>query len=116
LIANRVGSIAWIRDNAITVGCNTNGTKYCPSSAVNRGSMAEFLFRMSGASATYRDYSPNFKDISNLPAERIRAINWMKDTGITLGSGSPQTYKPNDAVNRGSMAEFLLRYFNKVKR
>jgi hypothetical protein len=112
----RIAAIAWLDSQQITTGCNEPGTKYCPASAVNRGAMAEFLFKLSGANKTYTDYTPNFKDISGLSKERIRAINWMGATGITKGSGSPTTYKPADPVNRGSMAEFMQRFTEWMKK
>jgi hypothetical protein len=44
--------------------------------------------------------------------ESIRAINWMGSTGITKGSGSAKTYKPSDIVNRGAMAQFIMRFID----
>jgi hypothetical protein len=112
----RIAAIAWLDTQQITTGCNEPGTKYCPAATVNRGAMAEFLFKLAGANKTYTDYTPNFRDISDLSSERIRAINWMGDTGITKGSGSPTTYKPSDPVNRGSMAEFMQRFTEWMKK
>jgi hypothetical protein len=112
LSTQRLQAISWLAKNEVTSGCNPAGPKYCPSKTVNRGSMAEFLFRMSGSAATYKDYSPNFKDIKHLASERIRAINWMKDSGISKGSGNANTYRPVDPVTRGAMAQFLHRYYN----
>jgi hypothetical protein len=111
LSAQRQIAIAWLAKTQITLGCS-DGSKYCPASAVTRGAMAEFLFKLSGETS-YKNYTPGFKDIKDLSAERIRAINWMQDRKITLGSGSPTTYKPNDPVNRGSMAQFLHRFVDR---
>jgi hypothetical protein len=113
LSVNRRLSILWLAKHRITLGAGTNAkgeTVYKPTSSVNRGAMAQFLFKLAGADPSYQDYTPNFKDIKSLTPERIRAINWMGMTGITKGSGSPNTYKPNDVVNRGSMAEFIMRF------
>ncbi|MDR2538926.1 MAG: IPT/TIG domain-containing protein [Bifidobacteriaceae bacterium] len=115
IVSGRVAAIAWLDAQAVTQGCNTKGTKYCPGNAVNRGAMAEFLFKLAGASKTYKNYSPKFSDIGDLTKERVRAINWMKDMGITVGFGKPDVYGPWEPVNRGSMAEFLQRYYNKFK-
>jgi hypothetical protein len=43
---------------------------------------------------------------------RMGAINWMRTTGITAGSGASggvTTYRPQDPVNRGAMAEFMRK-------
>jgi hypothetical protein len=104
-------AVAWLAKTQITLGC-ADGSKYCPASPVTRVAMAEFLFKLSGETS-YRNYTPGFKDIKGLSAERIRAINWMKDRKITFGSGGSTTYKPNDPVNRGAMAQFLHRFVEK---
>lgn len=41
-------SIDWMKDNAITVGCNPPAnTQYCPDDSVTRGQMAAFMKRLS---------------------------------------------------------------------
>ena len=37
------------------------------------------------------------------------AICWVRETGITMGTGDGSTYSPSNPVNRGSMAAFLYR-------
>jgi hypothetical protein len=126
----RSADIKWLADYRITSGCTSKKDKFCPNNPVNRGSMAQFLLRMTGQSEGSASTSP-FADVSlknqkiqyagankastvsKLDAQRIYAINWLVTTGITVGSGSTVdgalTYRPWDPVNRGSMAQFLMR-------
>lgn len=39
------GSISWMADNEITVGCNEAGTEFCPTDNVRRETMASFMRR-----------------------------------------------------------------------
>jgi hypothetical protein len=55
------------------------------------------------------DYANKFIDLDALKQDRIDSIRWLYRHGITVGSGSPETYKPGDVVNRGSMAQFLRK-------
>jgi hypothetical protein len=48
--------------------------------------------------------------IPALKKSRIAAINWLSQTGITVGSGfhfGKSTFKPQDPVTRGAMAQFM---------
>jgi hypothetical protein len=93
--------------------------------------MAEFMRKFAGVAATeaktstfpdvnltdkYLKYNGSSKTIKvgKVSAARIGAINWLASTKITLGSGSTgknntTTFKPQDPVNRGAMAEFMLK-------
>jgi hypothetical protein len=123
----RYYAILWLADTGITAGCNTAGTQYCPSNVVNRGAMAEFMRKFVGVAATPASSSP-FPDVNlsattlrydgasgavrvpAVSAARMGAINWMASTGITAGSGSSggkTTYRAQDSVNRGGMAQFM---------
>jgi hypothetical protein len=125
----RYYAILWLADTGITVGCNADGTKFCPTNPVNRGAMAEFFASFVGVSITPTSVSA-FPDVNShttelkydktkksttvagLNSRRIGAINWLSTSGITVGSGSVKgvtTYRPQDKVNRGSMAQFLHR-------
>jgi hypothetical protein len=125
----RYYAILWLADTRITAGCNTPGTKFCPGNTVNRGAMAEFMRKFVGVEATSASTSP-FPDVNltaknikydgaskavkvgELNSARIGAINWMRTTGITAGSrssGGVTTYRPQDPVNRGAMAEFMRK-------
>jgi len=39
------GSITWMADNEVTVGCNDAGTEFCPTDNVRRETMASFMRR-----------------------------------------------------------------------
>jgi hypothetical protein len=127
----RYYAILWLADTGITAGCNDPPTKFCPGNGVNRGAMAEFMRKFAGVAATEANTSP-FPDVftstgtyknltydtkktervAGLSASRVGAINWMRITEITLGSGSIKgvtTYRAQDAVNRGAMAEFMRK-------
>jgi hypothetical protein len=123
----RYYAILWLADIGITVGCNVDGTKFCPNSPVTRGAMAEFMQKFAGlepSPANVSDFPDvttggisisydGFKKTEKVPAlnaNRIGAINWMKTAGITVGSGKSNgkdTYRPQDPVNRGAMAQFM---------
>jgi hypothetical protein len=123
----RYYAILWLADSGITSGCNANGTKFCPSNLVNRGAMAQFMQKFAGISDSTAKTS-KFSDVSakattikydgsNAPisvtalaSARIGAINWLASSGITSGSGSSSgkiTFKPQDPVTRGAMAQFM---------
>jgi hypothetical protein len=125
----RYYAILWLADTRITAGCNDAGTKFCPGNTVTRGAMAEFMRKFVGVAATSAASSP-FPDVNSsdktlkydgsskavkvkaVNSARIGAINWMRTTGITAGSGSSggvSTFRPHDAVNRGAMAEFMRK-------
>jgi hypothetical protein len=138
----RYYSILWLSGTGITVGCNAGGTKFCPTNPVNRGAMAEFLQRFAGVanepSATsafpdvnkavvtlkYKGYNQTTR-LNGLVESRVGAINWIKNANITIGSGSTAawgkfasgitTYRPQDSVNRGSMAQFMHKLAYKLE-
>jgi hypothetical protein len=135
LNAERKFAIQWLVHNGITQGCNTAGDKYCPNNAVNRGSMAQFLARLadvtftayeisafpdvfSGTEAktiTYKNGSKITKTkVKPVDVDRVTAINWLASVQVTAGSQADingvTTYRPQDKVNRGAMAEFLQRW------
>jgi uncharacterized repeat protein (TIGR02543 family) len=112
--------IGWISQNKIT---NVKGS-YKPGNTVNRGSMVEFMWNLAGKPALTGSVSPNkFKDIASLKKSnpnRAKAILWAAEQGITTGSpactkATGCTFRPNDSVNRGSMAEFLYNFAGKPK-
>jgi hypothetical protein len=132
---NRRHAIYWLAKTKITTGCNKKGDKFCPTNPVNRGSMAQFLMRMSkvkvsatktsqfpdvftGKAQTITYVSPTGSvtqsKVNAVPADRVAAINWLFSTQITVGSQTTPagqiTFRPQDAVNRGSMAQFLKRW------
>jgi hypothetical protein len=138
----RYYSILWLSGTGITVGCNADGTKFCPTNPVNRGAMAEFLQRFAGVTNVpsvvsafpdvskagvtlkYKGYNQTTR-LNGLVESRIGAINWIKEVNVTLGSGSTAawgkfaagitTYRPQDSVNRGSMAQFMHKVAHILK-
>jgi hypothetical protein len=108
----------------ITTGCNTvsesnkiKKIKYCPKNPVNRGAMAEFLKktnnitnRVGTAISLDEDF---FSDIGKVTVNRRLSILWLAQYKITLGKGTnakgDTTYRPQDSVTRGAMAEFLFK-------
>ena len=72
------GSIQWIYDEKITVGCSA--TRFCPTSPVTRGQMAAFLQRAMDLPAASKDY---FSDDDGKTFEG--AINAIAEAGITGG-------------------------------
>jgi hypothetical protein len=117
--------------NAATSNCTFN-----PAGSVNRGAMSEFMQKFASVTnipATTSEFPDvktsnvaikysGFKKITTvkaLTAARIGAINWLASQKITEGSGqgviaggkskSSTTFRPQDAVNRGAMAQFMQR-------
>jgi hypothetical protein len=100
-------SINWLANAKVTQGCNKKGDKFCPDNILTRGAAAELIFKLTTGTKGYQDYSPNFKDIGKLSKERIRAINWMKDAGVSEGCTKDGTkYCPNKPVTWGALAQF----------
>jgi hypothetical protein len=72
--------------------------------------MAQFLYRAAQTPKIVKKV-PNFYDAETGIAGRLEAINWLASEGITTGSPkNSNTYKPQDIVNRGAMAEFLYKF------
>jgi hypothetical protein len=132
---SRYYAILWLADLGITSGCVADSSKFCPQNSVTRGAMGEFMQKFAGVE-NEPDTSSDFPDVSTKalsikydgtkkarkvsaasPA-RIGAINWLAEAGITQGSGAYKgqtTFRPQDAVNRGAMAQFMHRLYDWVK-
>lgn len=104
--SNFTEEIAYLADNAITLGCGT--AIFCPKSSVSREQMALFLDRaIDFAGEPFGD--AGFTDISGLSAEAQQAINNLAGAGVTGGcSTSPLKYCPAQAVTRGQMSKFIV--------
>lgn len=100
------GAIAWAVREGITVGY-ADGT-YRPGSAVTRGSMATFLYRVAGSPAAPACRAKPFDDV---PAAHThcKTIAWAKADRITTGLAGGQMFAPERTVNRDQMASFLKR-------
>ena len=93
-----------LAEAGVTLGCNAEGTFYCPNDLVTRAQMGSFLARALDLAPIPGD---RFADVSGSHEPNINAI---ADAGITLGCNPEGTlYCPNDNVTRGQMAAFLHR-------
>jgi hypothetical protein len=64
--------------------------------------------------------TPTF--VAAVPAARIGAINWLSDQKITAGSDFTMvdnnkftTFRPQDPVTRGAMAQFMQSLYQYLK-
>lgn len=98
--------IAWIASEDITAGYG-DGT-FRPDEAVNRQTIAAYLYRAAGRPAYTPPASSPFPDV---PTNHTfyKAISWMHDEGITDGYGDG-TFRPSADVTRQTAAAFLYRY------
>jgi uncharacterized repeat protein (TIGR02543 family) len=129
---DRQTDIKWLAAEGITVIAK-NG-KYNPTATVNRGAMAEFMYKLAGSPGalnktktskshhvdpkTVTTQATKFKDDKALTKlkksnpNRYYAVLWLAKNKITLGSNSSGTlYSPQKTVNRGSMAEFIMKLY-----
>ena len=110
-----IGSFAadWINELftlGVTSGCG--GGNYCPGNSVTRAQMAVFLLKTKlGSFYTPPPATGIFGDV---PPGSFAAdfIEDLYNRGITGGcSANPLLYCPDNVVNRGQMATFLVRTF-----
>ena len=97
------GMIEAIAAEGITLGCNQEGTLYCPASPVRRDQMASFIARGFELSASTEDFFPD--DEGNTHEDNI---NRLAAAGITEGLENG-TYDPAGVVTRAQMGSFLAR-------
>jgi hypothetical protein len=101
------GAVEKIFRAGITSGCG--GGDYCPEEPVNRASMAVFLLRGEHG-GSYQPPDPTGQVFGDVPLGTFLA-SWIEQLAaekITTGCGGGN-YCPDAAVNRASMAVFLLR-------
>lgn len=99
--------ITLLKQSGITNGCTP--TTFCPDANTTRGQTAAFLIRAVFGSDTFpaASQTPYFTDVpANHPY--FRYIQKLKELGITTGC-TPTTYCPDDPINRGQLAVFLIR-------
>ena len=103
-------NINYIVTEGITLGCNSQGTHYCPDNPVTRAQMASFLTRALKLPIPTDPTIGTFQDTqNNTHRNNIRAI---AAAGITLGCDATGTrYCPTRNVTRAEMASFLARAF-----
>ena len=104
-------NINFAASEGITVGCNTDGTHYCPDEPVTRAQMASFMARTHNLKPPTGQTGVAHVDVtSTTHGDNIRAI---AHHGITLGCNADGTrYCPDDLVTRAQMASFIARSFN----
>jgi|GEM_PF-2623348 len=104
------GGYPFIEDFAargITAGCG--GGNFCPDQEVTRGPMAVFLIRALGVFNPSTAVPQRFYDVpATHPFYGFIEEMWVR--GITKGCGGGN-YCPDQVVNRGTMAVFLVRAF-----
>ena len=113
-----VAEDAWYRTHvehiaslAITVGCNPDGTLYCPQDPVTRAQMAAFFVRALNA-APVEAPTGRFSDV---PPDAWHApyVERIAQLAITVGCDPDGTlYCPQDPVTRAQTALFLYRAFD----
>lgn len=101
--------ISWLSAKQITTG-KANG-KFSPGSAVTRGEMAAFLYRLAGSPNAKWSGGESFVDVT-ASAPFARAIRFMDENGLSRGWGVDprRKYRPKELVKREAMAAFLSRY------
>jgi len=93
--------IVWAYFEGIIAPCGPG--KFCPTQAVTRAMMADFLVPALDLPPASQDY---FTDDNGHPSEDN--INRVAEAGITLGC-TTTTYCPSATVTRAQMASFLTR-------
>jgi len=98
-------NINYIADLGITLGCNAEGTLFCPGDDVTRAEMASFLARAFNLPAATQDYFTD--DSGNIHEANI---NKIAAAGITIGcTVGGTTFCPDADVTRAEMATFIVR-------
>jgi hypothetical protein len=113
--ATRKADINWLASTGVTVGsgCVNGGGSKCkfnPNADVNRGAMAEFMWKLVGQPTVTKPV-PQIDDIDSFEKSnpnRYAAIQWLASEGITV-IGDNDKYSPKNNVNRGAMAEFMYK-------
>jgi hypothetical protein len=130
LLKVRYNDIKWLAKMNITIGsaCKKNKKKICYNQAdpVNRGSMADFMYRLMGMpdrgnvskQATWFKKDKDtvaLKKLNTTPKSwRYDNIRWLAKAEISKGcafnltTGEPNKYCPWNPVSRAAMAEFMF--------
>ena len=101
--------IEWLAMEEITQGCNPpHNTMFCPYDSVTRGQMAAFLHRALG-DVLVPGPMPTYVDTAG--SVFASDIEWLGAVGITRGCNPPANdrFCPEDYMDRGQMAAFLVR-------
>lgn len=105
--------MVWVAEQGISKGwAAANGTRaYRPGAAVDRDTMAAFLYRAAGSPAYAPPAVSPFADVPTSHAF-YKEISWMRAAGVSTGWSGPdgtRLYRPGAPVTREAMAAFLYR-------
>lgn len=114
--------IQWLAATGISTGWSDNTYRY--SQNVERGAMAQFLYRLAGSPMDNYTYNTKnraasqallnkcapyeFKDVKFGHAA-YKEICWLRMEGITTGFKEDNTFRSGEAINRDAMAAFMYR-------
>lgn len=111
----RFNTIQWLVNEKVVKGTG----KFNANKAITRAEMALWMYRVAGkpklTSSESKKVKKMFADIkSTSTSETSKAIWWLAYNEITTGTkiGKKVYYKSKNPVNRGSMAEFLMKLHN----
>ncbi|MEP7271367.1 MAG: S-layer homology domain-containing protein [Acidobacteriota bacterium] len=94
----------------LTLGCNPDGTLFCPENAITREQMAAVIIRALG---NYTPATPAQQDFADVPPTNIfyAFIGDMYSRAITQGCDASvvRIYCPSNNVTREQMAAFVIR-------
>lgn len=101
-----------MREIGAMSGCSVNPNKFCPDGLINRAQAAYILLKVSKG-PTYTPPSPPVQKFTDVPSTHLFYpwVDAFSSLGITSGCGG-QKYCPDQALNRGQLAVFILRSKN----
>jgi hypothetical protein len=106
--------IAWLNATKISTGWvdANNQRTFRPLQSVDRGTMAAFLYRLSGSPAYTPPTTTLFTDVAK-GQQFYKEISWLAARGICTGwteANGTATFRPGLSVNRDAMAAFMYRW------
>jgi hypothetical protein len=103
--STHAGAIGALRRSGITLGCDRNGGRFCPTGSVTRAQMASFLTR--GLDLAVPTAPSRYLDVP-AGAPHADAIAALAAAGVTGGcSTDGSRFCPDAPVTRAQMATFL---------
>ncbi len=105
-------AIKQLSDAGIFEGSLCGDDKFCPTSAIQRSTMAVWLIRALALTDPPQVQDSKFADVKS-GQWWVGHVELLSQLGITAGcSVSPLRYCPDESVTRAEMATFLARAFN----
>ncbi|WP_062287189.1 carboxypeptidase regulatory-like domain-containing protein [Demequina phytophila] len=95
-------AISWVADAGIATPFGDGSFR--PSATVNRGAMAQYLYRLAGSPDVVLPTASPYSDVS-VTDRRYRAIVWMRQAGVVGG----RRYRADDVMTRADTLTFLYR-------